>query len=206
MILPDVFTASTVSLSKTESVQRSVSRGGVIQLGRRTAHETEVKITSPLIKQKDVGALIAFLDDVGTSTPFDVELPLISKLKGSATANMRTRAAATAGSKTLLIDGAQANLMNIVKPNDMFNVSGHSKAYFVGVNMTGNQVNAFNSNGTGQFTLRSSQPLIKNVANNETVNFLTPKITVVRTSDVDLVISVKRSNFVTVSFDAVEFV
>lgn len=206
MILPQAFDASIVRLRKEESVQMSISRGGNIQLGRRTSFETPVYVERTLIHYNQAKDLLAFLDSVGKSTPFDVQLQVLASSTGNINTQLYVRTQEAPGSKTLLLDGAPNNVTNIVKPYDMFNVSGHSKAYFVGVNMAGSTILPFNSNGSGQVDLSLSQPLIKSVADNETVNFLTPKITVVRTSDVEVTVSKSRSNFVSVSFESVEFI
>jgi hypothetical protein len=206
-MLPSAFKASSIELIKSESVQRSVSRGGNIQVGRRTSSEIALEITSPEMSPDEIGNLIAFLDDVGLNTPFDVQLPLLSKAKGSITSNMLVKGSVSAGGKVITLDGGPNNSNGIVKPNDMVTFSGHSKAYFVGVNMSGNSIDSFDTNGSGELVLRLSQPLRKSIAANETANFITPLITVLRTSDeTEIKISASNSNFSTISFQAVEFI
>ena len=206
-MLPSAFRASVLSLSKTENVQRSVSQGGNIQIGRRTKFETRVVITSPIVSNSKIGDLIAFIDDIGMNNPFDISLPVISKSGGSITANLQVKIAAAAGRKVIILKGGPSQLSDIVKPNDMLNFAGHSKAYFVGVNITGTSIDSFDTNEDGELELRLSSPLIKDVAVDEIVNFVSPIMTVIRVNDDnDYSISVSDKLSSTVSFEAVEFI
>ena len=207
MILPSSFTAQSVSLIKAEDRDFAISRGGNIQIGRRQSFETQVEVTSPPIRHENVGDFIAFLDDVGTGDAFDITLPLMSEAKGSITSNLIVKTDATAGSKVVQLSNAPASVTGLVRPNDMLNFSGHSKAYWVGVDMTGGIINTFDTDAFGDMTLRLSQPLISNVSAGETVDFLTPIITVIRNDEeVEQAISANDSNFVTVSFEAIELI
>ena len=203
----DIFTAQSISLIKAEDRQKSFGRSGNIQIGRRQSFETRVIIDTPPIWHQNVGEIIAFLDDVGMAKPFPVTLPLLGEATGVITSNVTVKTAAIKGSKVIELEGGPNNTTDLVKPNDMLNFESHDKAYWIGVNMTGATIDTFDTDSSGDITIRLSQPLIQDISAGEEVNFLSPTITVIRTDEaVDYSISANDSNFVTVSFEATEFI
>ncbi len=206
MILPNTFIARVFNIEDDEDIQISTSRGGNIQIGRRQSFKTKIRVQTPPIHYSRVGEHRAFLKQVGKNTPFPVSPPLLGQAIGSVDTLLQVKTAASAGAKVIELKGGLPNVSNYIMPDDMLNFASHSKAYWTGINQTGNITDPFDTNESGDITIRLSDPLLKPVAVDETVDFISPTITVIRTSNVGYNADINDSRYIIISFEAIEYI
>ncbi len=204
MILPAAFRARVLRIDDDANVQTSSTWGGQMQIGREMNPETRIRVTSPKISREVAGICRAFLKQHRKNVAFDVIPAFFSRALGVINTPLQVRTAAAAGSTVVELKNGPANTQYIVKCDDMLNFASHDKAYWIGINQSGVQVTPFNTDASGNVTIRLSDPLRKAVNVDEVVNFTTPRITVVRTSDVSTQVSVDDAKMFVMQFEAVE--
>lgn len=188
------FASENVRSIRPVQVSRTISGRGVHRETGSHVWEIDIQYHPMLRAQFDVVA--SFLDTRnGRLYPFYVVLPQYSKPRDSAFATfaaanvMQIVGTHTAGKESILID-AVPNISGTASFGDFFTITdtndvNHTKAYKVNRVET----NALYQQGTTQPTVKQlrlwiTPPLVRDVADNATINWINPRFRVIQKGDV----------------------
>lgn len=188
------FASMTLQSNRPVQVSRTRSGRGVqVSTGEQY---WEINITYHPMTRAQFDVVSTFLEARnGRLNPFFVVLPQYNKPKDANFATfvtnniVRANGAHTAGSQTLNID-ADVNFSGAPKPGDYFTITdsadaNHKKAYkVVAVESNANYQTGQSQPTLAQFRLHLMPPLVRNVSDNSTINWINPKFRVIQKNDV----------------------
>jgi hypothetical protein len=209
-IFPQQFIASAIEIESIDfNLRRSKSKGGVMQIGGTPGHQLMFKITTPPLDRNQQREIMAFIDRVGSQTPFTVSLPVFSTPRGSAAGSPSLRTQAAAGSRVIELKGLSANASGVLKGFDLITFANHTKGYFIDNVYNGDSISSggYNSNSSGQTTIRLTKPLLRTIPTNTSVEIDNPTLTVIaQKEEWNAQISAANSNYVSLDLPVEEYI
>jgi hypothetical protein len=207
MRLPDKFITSVFNFkAKIFNSRKSESRGGSRIVNGAIGHRYICELDTPWLTIEEVRDLNSWQESLeGSSQVFTAVLPILSKPRGLAFGNPKTKATINAGTKQVVLTGLEANTLSIYKAGDMFTFANHSKVYKIAPKPLGADIFTYNTNAYGDVLVYLTLTLLKSVPMYTALNFNDVVFTFAASDDeAKFKIAVKDGGYSKLSLDVEE--